>query len=75
MSLRNAKALGELHEGLGFSSTWVEDIDILALELLIRGRIRNLQVPENAGNSLGLGRIKSLLDDRCETGHQIAPFS
>src|SRR5262249_41329991 len=75
MSLRNAKALGELHEGLGFSGTGVEDIDILGLEARICGRIGDLQVPEDSGDGLGGRREVALVDDGGETSHQVAPFS
>ena len=75
MSLRNAKALGELHEGLSFSSTGVEDVDILAFERLTWGRIGHLQVLEDAGDRRGWRRVEALFDDGPETGHWGAPFS
>jgi hypothetical protein len=32
MTIRNTKAVGELHEGLSFSSTWVQNVHILGPE-------------------------------------------
>jgi hypothetical protein len=73
--LQNTKALGELHEGLGFSCTGVENVDILGFEPRVRGWIRDPQMPEDAGDRLRWRREITLLDDGRETSHQAAPFS
>ncbi len=67
--LRNTKALGELHEGLGFSGTWVEDVYILGLGLLIRRWVRDLQVPEDTDDRRWRCRVEALLEDGCDTRH------
>jgi hypothetical protein len=55
----NRKALGELHEGLCFSSTWVKDVKVVDLE----SRVRNdwsPQVFENTGNCFGRGGVETV---------------
>jgi hypothetical protein len=59
---RNTRALGESHEGLGFTSTGIEDVDVLGLEPRVGWWIRDLQRPEDLGNGLGGRKEVALLD-------------
>jgi hypothetical protein len=64
MARRNAKAFCDLHEGAGFTGTWVEDVDVPSLGMRLGRRIGDLEMPEDAGASLrGAGNWPCLTTD------------
>jgi hypothetical protein len=56
MARRNAKALGDRHEGAGFTGTRVEDVDVPTLGMRLGRRIGDLEIPEDAGAGLRGGQ-------------------